>query len=69
MKRNMRFYTLGMTGAIGGLLGWQASNLLGLSFTSNFYISEMIIGALIGALIGLFIGIGEGLLAQFGEWV
>ncbi len=64
MKRNMRFYTLGITGAIGGLLGWQLSNLLGLSFTPNFFVSELIIGALIGGLIGLFIGVGEGLLAQ-----
>jgi hypothetical protein len=64
MKRNLRFYTLGIAGAIGGLLGWQLSNLLGLSFTSNLFFSELIIGALIGGFIGLFIGLGEGLLAR-----
>lgn len=64
MNRNMRFYILGVTGAIGGLLGWQVSNLLGLSFTDNLYISEAIIGAVIGGLIGFCIGLGEGILAQ-----
>jgi hypothetical protein len=64
MKRTYRFYTLGITGAIGGLLGWQLSNLLGLSFTESFLLSEAIAGALIGGLIGLGIGIGQGLLEQ-----
>ncbi len=64
MKRNMRFYILGMMGAIGGVIGWQVSNLLGLSLTSNLYLSEAIIGAIIGGLIGLFIGLGEGILSQ-----
>lgn len=64
MKRTFRFYILGISGAIGGLLGWQLSNLLGLSFTANLLTSEAIVGALIGGLIGLGIGIGQGLLEQ-----
>ena len=64
MKRTFRFYILGISGAIGGLLGWQLSNFLGLSFTANLLTSEAIVGALIGGLIGLGIGIGQGLLEQ-----
>ncbi len=64
MNRKVRFYIFGMSGALGGLFGWQVSNLLGLSLTSNFFLSEAIIGALIGALIGFFIGVGEGLTAK-----
>lgn len=64
MKRTHRFYTLGMTGATGGLLGWQISNMLGLSFTAHLLLSEAIVGALIGGLIGVGIGIGQGLLEQ-----
>ena len=30
----------------GGLIGWQASDLLGLSFTTNLYLSEAVVGAL-----------------------
>lgn len=64
MNRLIRFYTYGLLGAIGGLIGWQISNLLGLSFTDNLFISEAIIGALLGGVIGLFIGFGEGFAAQ-----
>jgi hypothetical protein len=58
----MYFYTV--LGAIGGLLAWQASNVLGLSFTSTFYLNVLIVGALVGLCIGLFIGITEGLLTR-----
>ena len=64
MKRNLRFYILGISGALGGLFGWQVSNLLGLSLTNNLYLSEVIIGALIGGLIGFCIGLGQGMLEQ-----
>jgi hypothetical protein len=64
MNRIMRFYTYGLLGAIGGLIGWQISNILGLSFTDNLFLSEVIIGALLGGVIGLFIGFGEGFAAQ-----
>jgi hypothetical protein len=58
----MRTYYYAVLGAIGGLVGWQFSNLLGLSFISNIYLSEAIVGALIGLSIGFFIGIAEGVL-------
>lgn len=64
MNRIMRFYFYGILGAIGGLLGWQVSNILGLSFLDNLYLSEVVIGAIIGGLIGFCIGLAEGLLAQ-----
>lgn len=60
MSRLLRFYTYGLLGAIGGLIGWQISNILGLSFTKNLFLSEVIVGALLGGVIGLMIGFGEG---------
>jgi len=61
MSRLMRLYYYAVLGAIGGLVGWQLSNLLGLSFTFNFYLSEVVVGALIGFCIGALIGLAEGL--------
>ncbi|MDD2696452.1 MAG: FHA domain-containing protein [Anaerolineales bacterium] len=61
MSRLMRVYYFGLLGAIGGVIGWQVSNLLGLSFTPNVYLSEVVVGALIGLCIGALIGLGEGL--------
>jgi hypothetical protein len=62
MNRRMRTYYYAVFGAIGGLIGWQVSNLLGLSFIPNIYLSEAVVGALVGLIIGLLIGIAEGLL-------
>ncbi len=64
MNRNMRTYFYAVLGAIGGLIGWQISGLLGLSFVSNLLVSEMVVGALVGFSIGLFIGITEGLISR-----
>jgi hypothetical protein len=64
MNRRMRTYYYAVLGAIGGLIGWQLSDLLGLSIVTNLYVSEAIVGALIGLIIGLFIGIAEGLLTR-----
>lgn len=64
MSRFMRFYTYGILGAIGGLFAWQVSNILGLSFTSNLFLSEALVGALMGLLIGFFIGLAEGVVGQ-----
>jgi hypothetical protein len=61
MNRTLRTYYYGVLGAIGGLLGWQISNLTGLSFTGSVYLSEVFLGALIGLCVGLLIGIAEGL--------
>ena len=60
----MRTYFYAVFGAIGGLIGWQMSNFLGLSFIKNLYLSEAVVGALVGSVIGLFIGVTEGLLTQ-----
>jgi hypothetical protein len=60
----MRTYFYAIFGAIGGLIGWQMSNFLGLSFIKNLYISEAVVGALIGFVVGLCIGVTEGLLTQ-----
>jgi len=64
MSRFTRFYIYGILGAIGGLFAWQASNILGLSFTSSLFLSEVIVGALMGLLIGFFIGLAEGIAGQ-----
>ncbi len=61
MSRRMRIYYYAVLGAIGGLVGWQISNLLGLSFTPNFLINEIIVGAAIGLSVGLLIGATEGI--------
>jgi hypothetical protein len=62
MNRRMRVFYYGVLGAIGGLIGWQISDLVGLSFTRSIYLSEVIVGGLIGLSVGLLIGITEGLL-------
>ncbi|KAA0274216.1 MAG: FHA domain-containing protein [Anaerolineales bacterium] len=64
MSRRMRTYFYAVLGAIGGLIGWQVSDNLGLSIVANLYLSEVLVGGLIGLVIGLFIGITEGLLTQ-----
>jgi hypothetical protein len=64
MKRQMRTYYYAIFGAIGGLVGWQTSNVLGLSFVSNLFVSEGIVGALVGLSIGLLVGITEGVLTR-----
>jgi hypothetical protein len=56
----MRTYFYAVLGGIGGLIGWQVSNLLGLSFGPNLYASEALVGALVGLCVGLCIGITEG---------
>jgi len=60
----MRSYYYAVLGAIGGLVGWQVSDLLGLSFSSNLYLSEALVGALVGLCVGLFIGLTEGALTR-----
>lgn len=67
MNRRRRTYFYAVLGAIGGLLGWLISELLGLSFITNIYLSELIVGALVGLCIGLLIGITEGLMTR--NWV
>ena len=64
MNRRMRTYYYALLGAIGGLVGWQVSDLLGLSFVSSLYLSESLVGALIGLSVGLFIGLTEGALTR-----
>jgi len=64
MNRSMRIYYYTVLGAIGGLIGWHVSNLLGLSFVSSLYLSEAVVGALVGLSIGLLIGIAEGSLTR-----
>jgi Inner membrane component of T3SS, cytoplasmic domain len=64
MSRRMRTYFYAVLGAIGGLIGWQVSDMLGLSFASSLYMSEAVVGALVGLCIGIFIGITEGLMTR-----
>jgi hypothetical protein len=64
MSRHMRAYYYAILGAMGGLIGWQISNILGLSFSSRIYVSDLVVGALIGLSIGVMIGVAEGLLTR-----
>lgn len=64
MNRRMRTYYYALLGAIGGLVGAQVSNLLGLSFLPNLYLSSVLVGGLIGLSVGLFIGLTEGALTR-----
>lgn len=60
MSRTMRTYFYAVLGGIGGLIGWQVSNMLGLSFGPSLYVTEALVGALVGLCVGLCIGITEG---------
>lgn len=61
MNRYSRMYYYTLLGAMGGLIAWQLSNLLGLSFLNSLYLSEVVVGGLIGLSIGLLIGLSEGI--------
>jgi hypothetical protein len=60
----MRTYYYAVIGAIGGLLAWRVSDLLGLSFAANLTVSELVVGGLIGLCIGLLIGATEGIVSR-----
>jgi hypothetical protein len=62
MSRRMRTYYYAVLGAIGGLVGWQVSNLMGLSFSRSIYLSDMVVGALLGLCLGVPLGAAEGLI-------
>lgn len=64
MNKRMRTYYYALLGALGGLVGWQISDVLGLSFTSNLYINVAVVGALVGLCVGLFIGLTEGAITR-----
>jgi hypothetical protein len=60
----MRTYYYAILGAIGGLIGWQVSDWLGLSFAPSVYLSDVIVGAMIGLSVGLLIGAAEGIMTR-----
>lgn len=64
MNRIMRLYYFGILGAVGGLIAWKLSDLLGLSFTPILLLNEAIVGGIIGLAIGLLIGTAEGIARQ-----
>lgn len=64
MSRIMRIYYHAVLGAIGGLIGWQISNILGLSFMPTVFLSNIVVGALIGMSIGMLIGFSDGLFTR-----
>jgi hypothetical protein len=67
MNKIIRTYMYMIVGAISGLIGWQASNMIGLSTTRNVYLSEVPVGAVIGLIFGILLGALEGLLTR--HWV
>jgi hypothetical protein len=62
MSRRMRAYYYAVLGAIGGLVGWQLSNILGLSFSRSIYLSDMVVGGLLGICLGVPLGAAEELI-------
>lgn len=64
MGRHWRAYYYAVFGAMGGLIGWQVSNLVGLSFSGNLYLNEALVGALIGLSLGAPLGASRDLLAR-----
>lgn len=64
MSRKMRAYYYAILGAIGGLVGWQVSDWLGLSFAPSIYLSDAVIGGMIGLSVGLLIGATEGIMMR-----
>jgi hypothetical protein len=64
MSRRTRAYYYAVLGALGGLVAWRASDVLGLSFSANLYLSEMLVGGLIGLCVGLLIGATEGIVTR-----
>lgn len=64
MYRKWRAYYYAVFGAMGGLIGWQASNLIGLSIGSNLYLNEALAGALIGLSLGIPLGASRDILAR-----
>ncbi|MGB8253256.1 MAG: FHA domain-containing protein [Anaerolineaceae bacterium] len=67
MNKIIRTYFFMIVGAISGLIGWQASNLIGLSITPNVYLAEIPVGAVIGLTFGVLLGAIEGMLSR--HWV
>lgn len=67
MNRAMRLYYFAIFGAMGGLIAWKLSDLIGLSFTPFLLLNEIIVGGMIGLVIGLFVGLAEGV-ARHNAW-
>jgi hypothetical protein len=63
MSRRLRIYYYAVFGALGGLIGWQVSNMIGLGLTSNLFLSDAITGGLLGLALGLALGAAEGAVA------
>lgn len=61
MSRRMRTYYYAVVGAIGGLIAWRVSDAVGLSFTANLTLNELVVGGWIGLSIGLLLGAAEGI--------
>jgi hypothetical protein len=64
MSRRMRAYYYAILGAIGALVGWQATELLGLAGGEDIVVTNLQLGAVIGLCIGLLIGFAETLLTK-----
>jgi len=64
MNRLKRVYYYAVLGAMGGLFGWQITEMLGLAGGQNVYLSNVFLGGVIGLLVGAFIGFAEGLLTR-----
>ena len=64
MNRRMRAYYYAILGGMGGLLGWQISELTGFVAGRSIYLSDALLGGVIGLWVGLLIGGAEDLLTR-----
>lgn len=64
MSRNLRIYYYAVLGAMGGLVGWQLTDLIGYLNDPSIYLSDTVIGAILGLSIGGLIGLTEGILSS-----
>ena len=64
MNRRMRAYYYAILGGMGGLLGWQISELTGFVAGRSIYLSDALLGGVIGLWVGLLIGAAEDLLTR-----
>ncbi len=66
MSRNLRIYYYTILGALGGLIAWRLTDLMGFVNPANVYVSDLVRGAITGLCIGVLLGLAEVILSRSG---
>src|SRR5258708_28149051 len=66
MNRNLRIYYYTILGALGGLIAWRLTDLIGFVNQSSVYVSDLVRGAITGLSIGVLLGLAEVMLSHSG---